>query len=131
MNIISEEKFNQLLGKRLTDIRMINKMSVSELAAHIGVSYQQANKYESGTNRMPPKRILMCAQLFEVGVDYFYGTDQEVTKYGYSKTVLMVAEEVCNLPTSGLRNSVFQMAKAINNYSDAEKINEENKRMSA
>lgn len=59
MKKIEEEEFNEYLGKRLTQIRKVNKMSIGELGAHIGVSYQQIRKYENDTNRMSPKRLLM------------------------------------------------------------------------
>lgn len=43
----------------------------------------------------------------------------------------MVAEEVSNLPTMGLRTSVFQMARAINTFADSDSSVDENVRMTA
>lgn len=116
MSIVSEQKFNEELGFRLMQIRQEHKMSLQQLGAHIGVQYQQVQKYERGTSRISPMRLALCARIFEVGVEYFYGTDTEITDSGYSKAVLGIASEVADLPTLELKRSVFHLAKEINKY---------------
>ena len=116
MAIVSEEEFNKELGFRLMRVRQQHKMSLQQLGAHIGVQYQQVQKYERGTCRISPMRLALCARIFEVAIEYFYGTDTEITYSGYSKAVLNIAAEVADLPTLELKRSVFHLAKEINKY---------------
>jgi transcriptional regulator with XRE-family HTH domain len=47
-------------------------MSQSVLARHIGVSFQQLQKYELGANRIPASRLFLVAETLRCGVEYFY-----------------------------------------------------------
>jgi len=122
---ISEEEFNKELGFRLMQVRQQHKMSLEQLGAHIGVRYQQAQKYESGACRISPMRLALCAQIFEVGIEYFYGTDTEITGSGYSKAVLNIASEIAELPTLELKRSVFHMAREINKFASEDEEQED------
>src|SRR4051812_309083 len=42
------------------------------MAGLIGVTYQQAQKYETGVNRMTAERLFTVAQALGVNVDYFF-----------------------------------------------------------
>jgi transcriptional regulator with XRE-family HTH domain len=42
---------------RIREARLAQKMSLKDVAALIGVSFQQLQRYESGTDRVPPVRI--------------------------------------------------------------------------
>ena len=47
-------------------------LTQQELANLIGVTYQQAHKYEKGTNRAAAGRLYSLAQALGVEVGYFY-----------------------------------------------------------
>lgn len=55
------------------------KINQQTLASHLGVSYQQLQKYESGINRISAARLYAAAALLDVGVAYFFdgAADQE------------------------------------------------------
>jgi transcriptional regulator with XRE-family HTH domain len=62
------------MGKRIRDRRNEMKMSQNELAAILGVSFQQVQKYEKGTNRVTAHRLALIASTFKVRPDELYQT---------------------------------------------------------
>lgn len=60
------------VGDRLRLRRRILKMSQGKLGALLGVTFQQVQKYERGTNRIGASRLFDLARLLEVPVGYFY-----------------------------------------------------------
>lgn len=60
------------VGQRLRNLRLINKLSQTQLGEAINVSFQQIQKYERGTNRVGPRHLTKLTKLFEVPVSAFY-----------------------------------------------------------
>jgi len=48
-------------------------LTQQQLADLIGVTYQQAHKYERGINRVSAGRLFEIAQVLSVPVGYFFG----------------------------------------------------------
>lgn len=116
MSTIKEEEFNQELGRRLARLRQSHRMSQESLGARLGVRYQAIQKYESGKTRMPPERIAACSRIFDVPVEYFFGTDKDDYKASYNKIVLTIAAEIMALPNDDIRKSVYHMVRTINKF---------------
>ncbi len=65
-----------LVGRRLKERRRAMKLSQKELGAALGISYQQVQKYESGTNRISAGRLYNIASLLGLKIeDFFDGAD--------------------------------------------------------
>ena len=60
------------IGARLRQRRVMNGLTQQQMADLIGVTYQQAHKYESGVNRIAAGRLYIIAQVLGVDVGYFY-----------------------------------------------------------
>jgi transcriptional regulator with XRE-family HTH domain len=65
-NSISQE-----IGSRLRLRRLQNGLSQAQLGAAVGVSFQQIQKYENGTNRISMNRLLQMASILEVPLNWF------------------------------------------------------------
>jgi transcriptional regulator with XRE-family HTH domain len=63
------------LGKRIRLRRVEQRISQSELADKIGVSFQQVQKYEKGVNRVGAARLQQIATGLDVPVTFFYDGD--------------------------------------------------------
>jgi transcriptional regulator with XRE-family HTH domain len=59
------------IGKRIRTRRKALRLTQPALAADIGVSFQQLQKYEKGTNRVPAARMPELATALHVPVSYF------------------------------------------------------------
>ncbi|WP_375628897.1 MULTISPECIES: helix-turn-helix domain-containing protein [unclassified Bartonella] len=61
-----------LIGKRIRHRRISIGLSQKALGSHLGVSFQQIQKYEKGLNRVSVGCLLEIAQKLEVPVNFFY-----------------------------------------------------------
>jgi transcriptional regulator with XRE-family HTH domain len=61
-----------LVGANLRLQRNSAKMSQTDMAEAIGVTFQQVQKYERGTNRLSAGRLLTISHLLKVPITAFY-----------------------------------------------------------
>lgn len=60
------------VGNRIRERRVMLGLSQQQLAQMIGVTYQQAHKYERGLNRISAGRLYEIAQVLSVPVSWFF-----------------------------------------------------------
>lgn len=60
------------VGSRVRLRRTILRMSQEKLADQLGITFQQVQKYENGSNRVGASRLYAIAQILGVEVAYFY-----------------------------------------------------------
>jgi transcriptional regulator with XRE-family HTH domain len=61
------------IGKKIKALRLEHEMSQKELAEKLGVSFQQVQKYEKGTNRLSVGRLDQLCSIFAISMDVFMG----------------------------------------------------------
>ena len=72
-------ELNQKLGAIIREKRVLLGLSQEALGQRIGVTFQQVQKYEKGTNRVSASRLVQIAAVFGVSVDtLFTGATAEV-----------------------------------------------------
>jgi len=67
-----QKDFNIILGKKIREIRKARSISLNKLAEHMNVSYQQLQKYETGTNRISAEKLFEVASFLGVEADSFF-----------------------------------------------------------
>lgn len=60
------------VGRRVRSARLAKCVSQQKLAAAIGVTFQQVQKYEKGVNRLGSGRLHAIAGMLDVPMSYFY-----------------------------------------------------------
>src|ERR1700676_1519630 len=60
------------VGARIRERRIMLGLTQQQLADLIGVTYQQAHKYERGINRVSAGRLYEISQVLSVPVSYFF-----------------------------------------------------------
>jgi len=60
------------VGSRIRERRIMLGLSQQQMADLIGVTYQQAHKYERGINRISAGRLFEVSQVLGVAVGYFF-----------------------------------------------------------
>jgi len=63
---------DQCVGLRVRAQRLARGISQYDLAARLGITFQQVQKYERGSNRIAASRLFEMAQILDVPVAYFY-----------------------------------------------------------
>jgi transcriptional regulator with XRE-family HTH domain len=87
MNTSAPDPIDVHVGRQLRQRRNLLGMSQEKLAESLGVTFQQVQKYESGTNRVGASRLFQIGRALDVPVSYFFD--------GYTPTnsLPMAAEE--------------------------------------
>jgi transcriptional regulator with XRE-family HTH domain len=68
---------DKLVGRNIRILRLAKGLSQTELADALGVTFQQVQKYEKGTNRVGSGRLLKISAILGVKItDFFEGTDR-------------------------------------------------------
>lgn len=63
---------DKLVGSRVRMRRIMLDMSQTQLGEQLGISFQQVQKYEKGTNRISAGRLQDIARLMTVPVAFFF-----------------------------------------------------------
>ena len=63
---------DRLVGSRVRLFRTARGLSQSKLAEDLGITFQQVQKYEKGTNRISASRLFEISRLLGVGVPELY-----------------------------------------------------------
>ena len=60
------------VGRRIRAQRLVCRMSQTELANNLGVTFQQVQKYEKGANRVGASRLEQISHILQVPVAFFF-----------------------------------------------------------
>lgn len=63
---------NSYIGQRIKERRKLLKINQSLLAELLGISYQQIQKYENGSNQISVSRLLEFSRILNVSPEFFY-----------------------------------------------------------
>lgn len=69
---MSKQDIDTHVGKRLRLRRTMMGLSQEAVAKAVGITFQQVQKYEKGTNAMNARRLYEFAQFMHVPVAYFF-----------------------------------------------------------
>ncbi len=73
------------VGQQLRNRRSLMGLSQEKLAEAVGVTFQQVQKYERGTNRISASRLYTFSKILNVSIDFFYEGMQDLTSRAGTK----------------------------------------------
>jgi transcriptional regulator with XRE-family HTH domain len=81
------------VGSRVRMRRMMLGMSQEKLGAALGLTFQQVQKYERGTNRMGASRLQQMSDILQVPVAFFFeGAPTASAPHGSNGSALSIAQ---------------------------------------
>jgi transcriptional regulator with XRE-family HTH domain len=107
---------DRYVGARIRERRILLGLTQHQMAELIGVTYQQAHKYEKGINRVAAGRLYSIARALGVEVSYFYEglqTGGGVVPSPSQRMLLDLARNFLNIPNAGHREAVAKLARAL------------------
>jgi transcriptional regulator with XRE-family HTH domain len=60
------------VGNRIRNCRILRGMTQEKLADNLGLTFQQIQKYEKGSNRVGASRLFEISRIFDIAVGYFF-----------------------------------------------------------
>ena len=104
------------VGARIRERRIMMGLSQKQMADMIGVTYQQAHKYERGINRISAGRLYEITRVLSVPVSYFFdgleNNDEQVVA-PRQRMCLELARNFSSIDNERHQEALSQMARAL------------------
>jgi transcriptional regulator with XRE-family HTH domain len=111
------------IGQRVRTLRLQRGLSQTELGNLIGVTFQQVQKYEKGTNRISAGRLQRIAEVLTVPVSFFFSGFEDQQKpsgaldveFSFLQTegALRLARAYARIKRPGVRLQLLRLTEAI------------------
>ena len=66
------EKIDKFIGQKIYSLRLAKGLPRQQLSKVIGVTHQQLQKYENGSNRISASKLALIAKALDRRIPYFY-----------------------------------------------------------
>ena len=108
---------DRFVGNRIRERRVMLGLSQQQMAQMIGVTYQQAHKYERGINRISAGRLFDIARVLRVPVSYLFegleGNGSEDDLSMRQRMCLELALNFTQIPNERHREALSQLARVL------------------
>ena len=104
------------VGGRIRERRIMLGLTQQQLAEMIGVTYQQAHKYERGINRVSAGRLFEIARALSTPITYFYeGIGEEGPRQlmPHQRMQLEIARNFTEIRNEKHQEAVSHLARAL------------------
>ena len=115
----SADPIDVAIGARLRVLRKGLNMSQTELGRRLGVTFQQVQKYERGTNRLAGSTLLRAAQALGVHPGELFGEDQGSAPAAFDWSLLTnrgateLLQAFGRISSRQLRRAVIDVARTL------------------
>ncbi|RYE05688.1 MAG: XRE family transcriptional regulator [Rickettsiaceae bacterium] len=111
------QQIDQFVGGKIYSIRLAKGLSRQQLSDVIGVTHQQLQKYEKGTNRISVGRLVLIAKALSKTVEYFYegleARTAEPTLTQHQRMCIEVSRNFMKIRSAEHQNAVNTLVKSL------------------
>jgi transcriptional regulator with XRE-family HTH domain len=110
------EDVDRNVGARVRQRRVMLGLTQQQMADLIGVTYQQAHKYEKGINRVAAGRLYQMARVLGVDIGYFFeglNENRAIQASPKQRMLLELARNFISIPTRKHQEAVCSLARAL------------------
>ncbi len=103
------------VGRKVREARAAKGMSQEQLGKMLGVSFQQVQKYEKGTNRIGSSRLWDIATSLDTPITYFFEgieNEAEVNSKTLPRRTIELAKKIDSISDDNVRNQILNLIKA-------------------
>ena len=107
---------DRFVGQRIRDRRVMLGLSQQQMADMIGVTYQQAHKYERVINRISAGRLYEISRALNVPITFFYdGLDgvEDESASQRQRRCLELARNFASISNEKHQEALSQLARAL------------------
>ncbi len=112
--IVEVDKY---IGGRIYSLRLAQGFSRQQLSKIIGVTHQQLQKYEKGTNRISVGRLVLIAKALSQDTSYFYegleAADSEPVVTQHQRMCIEVSRNFMKIESSDHQTAVNTLIKSL------------------
>lgn len=108
------------VGKRIRMQRTLHRISQTELGNRIGVTFQQVQKYERGSNRVSASKLVEIANALDVDVRLFFDNIEETSPppsstggVAGSRQAALLSVAFLAIADERIRDNILRLVQAI------------------
>lgn len=112
------------VGRRVRAARMAKGMSQTGLGKALGLSFQQIQKYENGSNRIGSSRLWDISNLLDTPIDFFFeGLEENKMQVSgkaeapMSRRTIQLAKAINSLPNEEAKTNFLRLIEAFSKAS--------------
>jgi len=112
------QEVDRHVGARVRERRIMMGLTQQQLADLLGVTYQQAHKYERGINRVSAGRLYEVSQVLSVPISFFFDGLQDDAARAASpreRMCLELARNFTHIPNERHQEALSQLARVLAN----------------
>lgn len=102
------------IGQAILRLRRRQGLTQKDLARHLGITFQQIQKYECAGNRISASRLYQIAQVLEIPIGAMFA-EAAITDTANSRQMKALVTIVNDLP-DGDKKIIFFMANRLKQY---------------
>jgi transcriptional regulator with XRE-family HTH domain len=111
------QNVDRYVGARVRECRITLGVTQHQLAALIGVTYQQVHKYETGINRVAAGGLYQIARVLGVDVGHFYEgfaeRERRFVPTAQQRMLLELSRNFVKIPEQEHREALAHLARAL------------------
>ena len=94
------------VGRRLKQIRSLRRMSQTDVARRLKLSFQQIQKYEIGSNRVAASRLFELSRILDVPTSYFFEGIEDVDTANQSDKSVDIADALASIDDEQIKSRI-------------------------
>ena len=113
------QRVDEYVGQRIRERRTALGLTQEQLAAALNISYQQVQKYETGSNRVSAGRLYEIARHLECDVSYFFqgaepnAPSEPLPHGGRNRTTIELVRNFEQIDEPTVRQAVSSLVKSL------------------
>jgi len=108
---------DKTVGEKVYSLRLAKGLARQQLSEAIGVTHQQLQKYEKGTNRISIGRLVLIAKALSEDISYFYkdinSTKAEQAVTQHQRMCIEVSRNFMKIKSPEHQNAVNTLVKSL------------------
>lgn len=115
-HLTDTQDLERYVGQQIRHRRIMLGLTQQQLAELVGITYQQAHKYERGINRVSAGRLYQIARVLDVDVSYFFEDISDTvgaTPLSRERICLDVARNFAQISDTRKQEALAQLMRSI------------------
>jgi transcriptional regulator with XRE-family HTH domain len=116
-----QKSINAHVARRIHARRIEVGLTQQQVARLIGISFQQLQKYEHGTNRISAGRLYQLANVLDTSITYFFaGYEQDASEpvkapndFSNSMESVRLIRQFNAIPSDSIKRSIYGLIRAL------------------
>ena len=95
------------VGRKLKQIRTMRRLSQTDVARELDLSFQQIQKYEIGSNRIAASRLYELSRILDVPTSYFFeGLDADMRAGGEGDPSMQIVTALAAIKDENVKSRI-------------------------